>query len=330
MRHTIYVLIAAALLTASAAAQQKPSRAVVQVKPTASADTPAPQVKDLTNDEVIQMVQGGLGESVVIAAIRNAKATAFDVAPMTLLMLKKSGVSDAIVSVMIDPKAATAATSPGVAGSPLMMMPNADTRARIDSPTASPEIPRESGIYWDRGRDGAHDLVGLEPTVFSAGKTGGFLTSALTYGIKKIQIKAVTRGSSAVLHIDEPSPTFYFYFENKTTGLGGGGFAGWLSGATSPNEFVLARMISKKNERQLIVGEANFLGGSSGTRSKDTEDIKIDRLSGGIYRVRPLHPLELGEYCFFYAGGISALATPGQPGGASGGRLFDFGIYEGK
>lgn len=330
MRPMIFVLFAAALLNGSAAAQQKPPRAAVPVKPAPAADTAGPQVKGLTNDDVIQMVQGGLGESVVIAAIRNAKATAFEVAPMTLLMLKKSGVSDSIVSAMIDPKAVTAVAAPVVATSPLMSMPNVDTRARIDSPSASPEIPREAGIYWDRGREGAHNLVVLEPTVFSAGKSGGFLTSALTYGIKKIQIKAVTRGGSAVLHIDEPSPTFYFYFENKTAGLGGGGLAGWLSGATSPNEFVLARMISKKNERQLIVGEANFLGGSSGTRSKDTEDIKIDRLAGGVYRVRPLRPLELGEYCFFYAGGISALAAPGQPGGASAGRLFDFGIYEGK
>lgn len=90
-------------------------------------------------------------------------------------------------------------------------------------------------------------------------------------------------------------------------------------------------MTSKSSGRQLIVGEAGVFGGSSGARSKDTEDIKIDRIAGGIYRVRPLRPLEPGEYCFFYAGGVNSLGAGGpQMGGAAAGRLFDFGIYDGK
>jgi hypothetical protein len=195
----------------------------------------------------------------------------------------------------------------------------------VESATASPEIPREPGIYWDKGRDDTHNLVALEPTVFSQGKTGGFLTSALTYGIKKINWKAVTRGNAANLHITDAQPTFYFYFESKGSGLGNtGGFTGWLSGATSPNEFVLARMTSKSKDRELIVGEIGAFGGNSGTRSKDTVDLQIDRLSGGIYRVKASEPLEAGEYCFFYAGGVSALGA----GGAGAGKLFDFGIYD--
>lgn len=329
-------LIAAlvALMGASVVAQQKPARTpkTEAAKPEpqpASASTPAP--KGMTNDDVIQMVQGGLGESVVLAAIRTAKSTAFDISPTALLALKKSGVSDAIVSTMIDPKSAPTPSAPAVpvvAPAFLGTAPaNGDARARIDSPTASPEIPRDPGIYWDKGRDGAHDLTVLEPTVFSQAKTGGFFKSAMTYGIAKINWKAVVRGSAAARHIDEPRPVFFFYFENRGSGLGNtGGFAGWLSNATSPNEFVLVRMKSKSTERELIVGEIGAFGGSSGTRSKDTVDVQIERLSGGIYRVTPAIALEDGEYCFFYAGGMNTLGL----GTGSAGKLFDFGIYKAK
>ena len=291
-----------------------------------AAESKAAAAPGLTNQDILKMVQAGLGEAVVIATIRTATAASFDLSPDGLIALKKGGVSDAIVALMIDPKAAPA--PPAAVAAPVIALPGVggtvDTRARIDSATAAPEIPREPGVYWDKGRDGTHDLVALEPTVFSQGKTGGMLASALTYGIKKAKMKAVTRGSAAVLHVNEPQPTFYFYFESKASGLGNtGGFTGWLSGATSPNEFILARMTSTSKDRELIVGEVGAFGANSGTRSKDTVDIQIDRLSGGIYRVKASERLEPGEYCFFYAGGVSALGS----GGTSGGKLFDFGIY---
>lgn len=301
-------------------------------RPSPAAPTPAvtePAAKQaLTNQDVVKMVQAGLGESVVMATLRTASSTGFDLSPDALIALKKGGVSDAIVALMIDPKA-TPATAPAPVTIPVLGGTSADTRARVDSATAAPDLAREPGIYWDKGSVGAHNLMVLEPTVFSQAKSGGFFTSALTYGIKKINWKAVARGSAANLHISEPQPTFYFYFESKGSGLGnsGGGFGGWLATATSPNEFVLARVTSKSRDRELVVGEFGAFGGSSGTRSKDTVDIKIDRLSGGIYRVTPAQPLEPGEYCFFYAGGVS---TIGFGPGAATGRLFDFGIYEAR
>lgn len=316
------VMITLGASFASASQIKRPAGPAAPSPATAATAVPAPA--GLTNQDILKMVQAGLGESVVLATIRTAKATSFDLSPDGLIALKKAGVSDPIVATMIDPKAVAPATAPAAAAPLFGAGPPADNRTRVDSATASPEIPREPGIYWDKGRDGNHHLVGLEPTVFSQAKTGGFLTSALTYGIKKINWKAVARGSAAVLHITESQPTFYFYFESKGSGLGNtGGFAGWLAGATSPNEFVLARMTSKSKDRELIVGEIGAFGGSSGARSKDTIDIQIDRLSGGVYRVRSAQPLEPGEYCFFYAGGVSTMGV----GSAGTGKLFDFGIY---
>jgi len=325
-RYTIVLLIAGMCAAGSLSAQTgRRTEPAAAPKPAAPKPAPAAAAAQapsrLTNQDVLKMVQAGLGEQVVIATVRAAPATSFDLSPDGLIALKQGGVSDAIVTVMIDPKAVAppAPVAVPVSGGG----PPVDTRTRVDTATASPDVPREPGIYWDKGRDGAHDLVALEPTVFSQGKTGGFITSALTYGIKKVNVKAVTRGSAANLHIAEPQPTFYFYFESRGSGLGTGTFAGWLSGATSPNEFVLARVTSKSRDRELIIGELGVFGGNSGTRSKDTIDTHVDRLDGGIYRVRPSEPLEPGEYCFFYAGGVGTLG----PGTAGAGKLFDFGIY---
>jgi hypothetical protein len=116
-------------------------------------------------------------------------------------------------------------------------------------------------------------------------------------------------------------PEFYFYFETRGSGLShSGGPMGSLMGASSPNEFVLARMTGKETERELIVGQFGVFGASSGTRSEDTIELAIERLAPGIYRVAPRAPLEAGEYCFFYAAGASMFAAAGT------GKLFDFGV----
>ena len=117
-------------------------------------------------------------------------------------------------------------------------------------------------------------------------------------------------------------PTFYFYFEDRTTGLSPGAFSTIFGGATSPNEFVLAKVAVTKDARELVVGEMGAFGGSSGARSEDTVEFSVERLSPGAYRVRPSRPLFIGEYCFFYGGGGSSMGM----GGPSMQRIFDFGV----
>ena len=116
-------------------------------------------------------------------------------------------------------------------------------------------------------------------------------------------------------------PIFIFQFAQKS-GDFLGGFAGFLSSATSPNEFILAQLTRRKNERELIVGQAGSLGTSSGTRSEDTVPFTVERIAGGLYRVIPEEELGNGEYCFFYAAGAGAL------GQGAVGKLFDFGVDE--
>ena len=71
----------------------------------------------MTNDDVIKLVRGGLGESTVIQAI-DASAPAFDTSPDGLIRLKQGGVSDTVIQRILSkgssgaPSAAPAYTQP--------------------------------------------------------------------------------------------------------------------------------------------------------------------------------------------------------------------------
>ena len=184
----------------------------------------APAAAAMTNADVVKMVKAGLTDVVIVAAIRNAARTTFRLDADALIALKSSGVSDVIVTAMFDPSA-----QPKSAASPATMPRTSASTSGTPTPAVT-EPSRDAGIYVGTGDD-KKALVALEPTTFSQGKTGSVFTSAITYGIKKAKWKAIVRSATANIRITEPTPVFYFHFEQKGSGLSQtGGFAGWLSG----------------------------------------------------------------------------------------------------
>lgn len=135
-------------------------------------------------------------------------------------------------------------------------------------------------------------------------------------GIKKAKWKAELAGPHAALRIHEPSPEFWFYFEDAAQGFGHSGPLGQVS---KPEDFVLARMEGHEKERQLVVGQASALGTSSGVRSKDAVAVDVQKIAPGIFKVTVSKGLEPGEYCFVPPGSAAAF-------GMAGGQLFDFGV----
>jgi hypothetical protein len=255
----------------------------------------------MTNQEIVKMTRVGLSSEIIIGAIASAPHKSFDLSPDGLIALKSAGVSDVVIRAMQGGmQAPTPARSP------------ASTLTSLPVAAAQPE---EAGLYVKLNGT----MTQLEPSVFSQAKTGGLFTSALTYGIKKMKWKAAIRGPKANQRVNAGSE-FYFYFENKRAGLSNtGAFAGFMQGASSPNEFVLVRLTQNEKDRSLVLGEAGAFSVSSGTRSQDTVQFKIEKLAPGAYRVVP-GSLAPGEYAFFYAAGASMLGA-GTPG-----KLFDFGV----
>jgi hypothetical protein len=92
----------------------------------------------------------------------------------------------------------------------------------------------------------------------------------------------------------------------------------WFSGASNPNEFLLAKMDQKANERQLVLGEFGAFSSSTGARSEDVVSLKAERLREGVYKVTPETALALkGEYCVVHVTSARAMGV---------GKVFDFGI----
>lgn len=301
----LQVSLIATLLAAVPAAQQAPSPA--------SRTTRQPSAKPaaMTNDDVVQLVKAGFSDDLLIARINRA-SKAFDLSIAAMIALKKEGVSDRIIAVLLGDDDPGPSAPAHAAAKPAAPQSAATTPEVQGEHSAAARAP---GIYVM----GGENMILLEPTVFSGGKTGGILMSGLTMGIKKAKWKAVVRSPRAIQRVVDSMPEFIFQFEVKGSGLSSSGI-GAVLGASSANEFVLARMTAGENERALVVGEFGVFGASSGTRSGDTVELRIERQEPGVYRVRPREPLEPGEYCFFYAAGASAFAATGT------GKLFDFGV----
>lgn len=293
--------------------QGSPAKQAVETRAKAARPSASP---GMTNDDVQKLAKAGFSDDLLIARIKASGTPRFDLDADALVALKHAGVSERVLAVMLgspDP-GTTQSSAPrapaSTTGHSTVVQPLAVTGVPPPTVTADGE---EAGIYvLDAG-----GRTMLEPTVFSGGKTGGVLLSGITMGFKKAKWKAVVRSPRAVKRLKASQAEFLFIFERQSSGLS---HAGTMLGASSPNEFVLARMATAEHERELVVGQFGALGATAGTRSEDTVDLEVVRESPGVYRVRPTRALPAGEYCFFYAGGMSMAQTSGT------GKLFDFGV----
>ena len=75
------------------------------------------QDEAMTNEEVISLAKAGLSPSIIVGKIRSGK-TNFDLSTDSLIKLKQAGVSDDIVSAMLEAKSgrSTISDSPTMAG----------------------------------------------------------------------------------------------------------------------------------------------------------------------------------------------------------------------
>ncbi len=264
------------------------------------------ETETLTNQSIIDMVGAKLPEEIILAKIRSS-ATAFDVSTAGLVSLNNAGVSSAIVKEMLAARRHSESSSRA-------------PRGLVEVATDEQELPEDPGIYMSVIENGAKRLIQLEPTVYTQGKTGGMLVSALTSGLTKTKLKAVVRGVAATINTSDPSPTFIFVFE--TTEGAGPGASPFIMGASSPNEFTLVQFDVKKRSREVTVSSASVLGSQSGTEDRAVVEFRFTKLRPGVYRVTPSVPLEAGQYCFLSATAFGASGA----GTAGANKVFDFGI----
>lgn len=265
----------------------------------------------LNNDSVIKLVKAGLSDDLIVSTV-NASPGTYTTSAEGLIALKSAGVSDKVVAAIVMKSSGVAPAGPASATAPVGTNP--------DDPTAS----HEAGIYiYSDSAPAGSKMTMLEPSVYSQGKSGGFLASAMTYGIAKIKMKAVLRGAHANARVSDPQPVFYFYFEEQGAGLSHSSTP--FGGTSTPNEYTLLKFDVKGESRETLVGSMNAFGGSGGTDDKAVTSFTYTKLRPGVYKVMLNGALQPGEYGFISAAGSGAVVTPYGGAATTNSRVFDFG-----
>lgn len=243
----------------------------------------------INNNSVIQMVEAGLDNEVIISVIGNSEV-AFDVSPAQLGELKAKGIPGAIVAEMI----------------------------KANSKQASLEA-QKAGIFF---LDAEGKEVRIMPTVFSGTKTST-AAAAFSGGLANANVKSTLNGAQSQNKITPGQQEFFFYFNaNAQSNFNdvGGISDWWFKQASSPTEFALVALESnpRKNERSVKTGKVNAIGGMNvGINSRDIIQVTVEKVGNTSYKVVPKDPLEPGEYCFFYQGTV-------PQGGLTNQSIFDF------
>jgi hypothetical protein len=269
------------------------------------AATSAQAQAPLTNEDILTMVQAGFGEETIIKAIETNEP-AYDTSVQALVELKKVGVSEKIITAMLEAgakKKGKARLEANPVGTPTTSPGSATAESRDVWPAELAAMPREVGLYYERNGE----FIWLYGKPIVATNTGGFLKRSLTMGVSKVRSKGQLPGKRAQLQVFERQPAFYAYMPEGQT----------------PEGFVIVKMETKGNRRVFQVGSSGGLSGgiSRGLNVKKVYQIEIERIASRLYRVTPLRELKHGEYGFL---GTFTYTTAGLAG--AGEKIYDFGI----
>lgn len=262
------------------------------------------QEETMTNTEVITLAKAGLNPSIIVNKIRASKSN-FDLSTDALIKLKTAGVSDEIVTAMLEAKS----------GKSMATTTNGSASAATGDPN-DPMAPHNFGLYLYEEKGGVRKMTQMAPNVSAQNRTGGMFTSAMTYGIGKVKTKANLPGTAASLQVQETTPVFYFYLDTKSGGLN------TSSGVPStPNEFTLVRFNVRSDNREVTIAKGNAFGMKGGLSDEYVMPFDAQDMGNGIFKVTPKTALKNGEYGFYL------INSGGSNTGASvGAKFFDFGV----
>jgi hypothetical protein len=136
-------------------------------------------------------------------------------------------------------------------------------------------LPAEPGIYykdktvWTRLREGFASDV----------KARGVGAALLTGGVSGIRIAQVYSGAQGQAQTPERKPTFYV-----------------RGSAVSERDAVIARLVKKKDYREIQVGAIAAFKSKPGYKEGDIYKVVVARIADDIYEIMPASELEPGEY----------------------------------
>ena len=279
---------------------------VLAVSASAFAQTPAPVQNAATTvrstpgrlnvTDVIRLHHAGIGDSVIQAQLAQQNHP-MSLTTDDLLQLKAEGVSDEVVRAMIVP--APAPRKVVVDNTSIDRLHSLNptgatpTYGAPTPPSTNPLAPHDSGVYMASTSAAGSaqfrfmDRAAITGIAENAGSVFSFFAYPLT-------IRYVVQPPKASIRTTNQQPSFYFYFEDKSAGLGKSGFA--AANVSTPNQFQLIRFDAGKKQRTMPALKFGiFIGVSNGEKPIA---FTTERLSDGVYKVTPTAPLKPGEYTF--------------------------------
>ena len=242
----------------------------------------------LKNTIIIKLVSAKLGENLIINKIKTSPVN-FDLSPDGLIQLKKSGVSDSILSYMVSTQS---------------RMEISRKENLLNNSIDGENTFQKSGIYF--GDNKSSKFTKLDPTVFIGTFKGIYFPRWVSTLI----------GNDANYNFTQNTP-IYFNFVPSKKDLNSTNNSGSLSQdymdalinqhvggnvAISPNEFQLIKL-RVKNKKRSCYWNATMTREIKNIPSKFIIDFKYEKVSEYTYKISLPEKIIPGQYCFIYRSG---------------------------
>jgi len=256
-----------------------------------SAAQPAPVVAPLSVEDIIKLSKE-VSEDVLAAKIKKS-GKAFDLSRDEIIELKRLGVSDSIVKLLLDPTQPYVAPPPPPPpqSAPPAPKPAVPAKKYPDDPYAS-RIPPEPGLY----RIYRNAPLQIDIKLFMGQQQGAGLGKML---MKKGRAVAYLAGSTAKTQLQDAAPAFYMR----------------LADGKGIEEVVLVALDRKKDRRELDMGPPAPKPELKADTIRPFDSLEV---GAGLFRLTPAN-LVKGEYMFFLIG-------TAEPPKGNYGKGYDFGM----
>jgi hypothetical protein len=216
----------------------------------------------LNNDAVIKLTRAGLTPDLIITTI-NASPGTYDTSTDALIMLKKAGVSDKVVTALLAKN--TAAAAPAATPPP-------------PTDTGLPAAVDTVGIYY-KDQAGNWREVPVEMIDFKS-KTSGTFKHIATAGVMKGERDGLLSGTHSHLPIKTPAEFILYLPEGR-----------------SPGEYELVRLRTNGDAREFRAAAQASTHESNNT-PHDNVDFTSRKIAPRVYAVTIDSGIGKGEYGF--------------------------------
>jgi len=270
----------------------------------------------LTVDSIVAMVQANLSEDLIVTRIRKENK-AFDLSPEEMIRLKKSGVSDFILQVMLDPSVEVERLPPAPPPPP-PSDPGPPPAGEVPpQPAAAPSPPApadpgtltagvkpftEVGVYYKK----AGEWMEVLPEVVNW-RTGGVLKTIASAGIVKQDINGHIPGPHSRNSVALPAE-----------------FVIYAAEGVAITEYQLLRLRGKRDYREFRTITGGVLHQKSGAM-RDMVPFEGKKVGNRLFTVILPANLGAGDYGFLWLG---AAGSSGGLTSLSMGKMYTFRVVE--